>query len=505
MRVRAFAASVVALSFLLGISLLLYTRYIDDDAFITFRYARQLADGNGFVYNLGERVYGTTTPLFAILLAGWLRISGNDLPIVAEIIDLAAALGALILLWLALRRTGASPAQQVAALVIVGMSPRLWYMNTQGMETPLVLLLMVSSWYAITVERYLLAGFVAGLLLWARIDSALWLLALFPTLRGSRASAVPRFALAAGITYLPWVVFATLYFGSPIPHTVAAKWVAYIASSGTPFLSHIATIARYLSPVDLSASTEWLAPLFSSITIALASFSAIRAAKHPSLLALPAFIVLTAVSLALARATFFNRYFVPILWATLVLAGLTLGSTWEMVTKSVKPIRIIASILLVALVATIALITKVSAAEARDAQLGRNTASLRAIGLWLGTHTAVNATVLVEPLGYIGYYSNRRMIDAVGLVTPRVVDLKRQHVNANEYALQMHPDYVVVHCDDRAEAAALSRVPESKGSPAYSQVALFDPLSFNANSLGDQAVSGLSRAACYAVWQRSLP
>ncbi|MFZ1946604.1 MAG: hypothetical protein WAW06_03600, partial [bacterium] len=218
-RVRAFAASAIALSLLLGMSLLLYTRYIDDDAFITFRYARQLAEGNGFVYNLGERVYGTTTPLFAILLAGWFRISGNDLPVVAEIIDLAAALGALILLWLALRRTGASPAQQVAALVIVGTSTRLWYMNTQGMETPLVLLLMVSSWYAIIVERYLLAGFLAGLLLWARIDSALWLLALLPTLRGSRAGAVPRFALAAGITYLPWVVFATLYFGSPIPHT----------------------------------------------------------------------------------------------------------------------------------------------------------------------------------------------------------------------------------------------------------------------------------------------
>jgi hypothetical protein len=40
-----------------------------DDAFITYRYARNLATGRGFVYNEGERVLGTTTPLYAMILA----------------------------------------------------------------------------------------------------------------------------------------------------------------------------------------------------------------------------------------------------------------------------------------------------------------------------------------------------------------------------------------------------------------------------------------------------
>lgn len=47
-----------------------YTHYIYEDAYITFRYARNLANGNGFVYNVSERIYGTTTPLFTLLLAG---------------------------------------------------------------------------------------------------------------------------------------------------------------------------------------------------------------------------------------------------------------------------------------------------------------------------------------------------------------------------------------------------------------------------------------------------
>jgi len=48
--------------------------FIRDDAFITFRYAKNLADGLGFVYNPGEHVYGTSSPGFALLMAVWLFI-----------------------------------------------------------------------------------------------------------------------------------------------------------------------------------------------------------------------------------------------------------------------------------------------------------------------------------------------------------------------------------------------------------------------------------------------
>ena len=40
-----------------------------DDAYITFRYARNLAQGLGFVYNPGDHVLGTTTPLYTIVLS----------------------------------------------------------------------------------------------------------------------------------------------------------------------------------------------------------------------------------------------------------------------------------------------------------------------------------------------------------------------------------------------------------------------------------------------------
>ena len=49
-----------------------------DDAFITFRYARNLLGGLGFVFNAGERVLGTTTPLYTLLLAALAGLTRVD-------------------------------------------------------------------------------------------------------------------------------------------------------------------------------------------------------------------------------------------------------------------------------------------------------------------------------------------------------------------------------------------------------------------------------------------
>src|SRR5262245_36467174 len=44
-------------------------RFVIDDAFISLRYARNLATGHGLVYNAGERVEGYTNFLWTLFLA----------------------------------------------------------------------------------------------------------------------------------------------------------------------------------------------------------------------------------------------------------------------------------------------------------------------------------------------------------------------------------------------------------------------------------------------------
>lgn len=55
-----------------------------DDAYITYRYARNLLSGNGFVFNPGEPILVTTPPLHGLLLA--ILGAVTDLPTVANIL-----------------------------------------------------------------------------------------------------------------------------------------------------------------------------------------------------------------------------------------------------------------------------------------------------------------------------------------------------------------------------------------------------------------------------------
>src|ERR1043165_4126390 len=78
-----------------------------DDAYITFRYARNLAQGLGLVYNPGEWVLGTTTPLWAAILALGYRFGFGDLAAVATAVSAVCdAATAAILASLVLRFTG---------------------------------------------------------------------------------------------------------------------------------------------------------------------------------------------------------------------------------------------------------------------------------------------------------------------------------------------------------------------------------------------------------------
>src|SRR5260221_4694437 len=51
-----------------------------EDFLITLRYAENIASGRGFVYNPGERVLGSTTPLYTLLLALAARIHIDPMP-----------------------------------------------------------------------------------------------------------------------------------------------------------------------------------------------------------------------------------------------------------------------------------------------------------------------------------------------------------------------------------------------------------------------------------------
>ena len=87
----------------------------------------------------------------------------------------------------------------------------------------------------------------------------------------------------------------------------------------------------------------------------------------------------------------------------------------------------------------------------------------RLIGLWLNEHVAAQETVYLEPLGYIGYYSQRKMRDWPGLVAPEVVAARRKigHIPYpwgsflwGKVAEEIKPDWIVARPTEVAQMNA---------------------------------------------------
>src|SRR5690606_9328035 len=71
-------------------------RWIGDDAFISFRYARNLAEGEGLVFNQGARVEGYTNFLWTVLLAGFIAL-GLDPAQVSIVLRIGSLAGSCLL------------------------------------------------------------------------------------------------------------------------------------------------------------------------------------------------------------------------------------------------------------------------------------------------------------------------------------------------------------------------------------------------------------------------
>ena len=101
---RAIPVAILAVAGVVWVAFRLYTGMILEDALITFRYAENLAAGDGFAFNPGEPVLGTTTPLLTGLLAATSWLFGPAAsPAVAFAIACAAGLATGACLWWLLR------------------------------------------------------------------------------------------------------------------------------------------------------------------------------------------------------------------------------------------------------------------------------------------------------------------------------------------------------------------------------------------------------------------
>ncbi|MCE5228356.1 hypothetical protein LLG95_02005 [bacterium] len=106
---------------LIGVLLLMAwsDRFIQDDAFIRFQYARNLAEGRGLVWNQGERGEGYDSFLWTVLMAAPIAL-GRDPVEFSFVAGMACLLGVLLVTWRLCGRCQLTRGQAMLVLLILG-------------------------------------------------------------------------------------------------------------------------------------------------------------------------------------------------------------------------------------------------------------------------------------------------------------------------------------------------------------------------------------------------
>ncbi len=396
-----------------------------DDAFITFRYVRNLAHGLGFVYNPGERILGTTTPLYALLLTPF-AVAGIDFVTVGKIINILASTAGVFMVFLIARRAFGNWPALLAALLMAISTNNVWAAST-GMETELNVLILLLMIYVYLSHRYNTTAVLAAVALVTRPDDLILVGVVFTwqfakvIFKKESAGSVVRLLAIFLLCLLPWLIFATLYFGSPLPNSIIGKVASYRVPVAENFMAYLGQYGFTLDTPRALATT---------VLFVLGVISILR--RREDLLVPLAYFLLYSTAFIVSGARLGSGWYWQPMWpihSIIVAGGFSfIGEVSEasrigpMLARFRIPIAA-GVVLIVALVWVGALKSRFIDPRPPD---DLEWAELAAAGRWINQNTAPNATVSLETIGAVGWYSNRYIIDEGGLVSTRVAKINER-------------------------------------------------------------------------------
>lgn len=427
--------------------------FFTDDSYIHLVFARNLERGEGFSFNPGEPIYGFTSPLWMLLLAG-ARAIVTDWLVLSRALGLLFTLLAVFATFRLARAAGGSTATAFAAAGSLALNAWFLRWSLSGMETSLAAFLV-----ALGLERVLRGSrattvglAVLALAALARPEALLvFALAVVWTLttgrRGSRAPAVWG-VIAGGAILAAWELCIHAGTGSWIPTAYTVKRVHDAVTLGG-----VAREAGYLFAVV--GTTDVL--LIAAACAALWRLTRGRAAAERPTDSGPRgalrFLILWPALLAafflLSRVQFISRYWVPATPALCVVAWI--GAERAFGRRG----RVGLGALYFCQQAAVLLFLVGPQIDAFARGLDRGPVE---IGRWLRANAAPGAVVATPDIGAIGFFGERRILDVGGLVTPSMAPILARHdlpeiMEGRLYEAVGRPDYVV---DRAARAGALT-------------------------------------------------
>lgn len=458
---RHYTVVFCVLAVLIPLAYSLYTGHIWEDFFITFRHSKNLCEGNGLVYQPAERVHGFTSPLGTLLPAFCYFLTGCKSYLYAIwlfriLFCIPAFVGGGIFLLKTLEKNKIS---SLFLGILYLLEAKSVVFSVSGMETSFMLFFLAWSFYLLQRDisrNWFLLGISWLGLMWTRPDSFIYIGALIiSTIIFSKNShritlaAVLKAAAISAVFYSPWFIWAWIYYGSPIPHTVLAKAgmshhedilllfinaalrlpqrISWVFGPIYPhFITWPSMITIFGYFIGMFCFIYWLLPVKDKI------------GKTASL-------IFFFLCLYFAVMPFpYPWYFPPAAMMGLLIVTngfFTIAETGENFLprkkNAVLPLSFVAIFMF--------LIFSLTVYQMKLQQSLIETGTRRKVGEWLKKNISESDRIYLECLGYIGYFSEGKILDYPGLATPEVVKLcKKNNLSFITLVPELKPEWIVL-------------------------------------------------------------
>jgi hypothetical protein len=414
---RAEIVPLAALSLLLVAAYCgLFGQYAFDDSYIGYSIASSLISGHGFAFNSGERFVSTSAPLAVPLYAALSYLFHVSIVQAAQIASAIALAIVAFGSYAVLRRFGGATGGLIGATIMVA-SP--FTLPLWSHESLLYLACSVAAIELYLRNRFQAAAIVVGLATLFRGEALL--IVAFMTLYHLRHAGWKRAAIFGALAVAPyalWAAFAQVALGGFLSETIVAKQAQLHFPMVAPYLSGLRDYAERLFAI--TPVHAWYVLVTLLVLLCVAAALACGIINEAASWALGWCVCTTALYVTL-RLPFYFWFCSQVAAALALLAA----AAWR------RPIRMpllatvarVSALGITAIIAVFALQFLYWPGEKSSLYNWIIMPSLRGnayqtLGLWFKTHAREHDTIAYAEFGQLRYYSERNIVDYLGLVTP---------------------------------------------------------------------------------------
>ncbi len=409
-------------------------KYTPDDTYIYLQFARNILHGGGISFNPGEPTYGFTSPFWlgVITIAGKL---GAETLVAAKSIDLLFAGLTIIVVYLLAFEIIRDSAVALLAMMVCSLNIWLLRWAGTGLETSLaVFTVMVALLFALR-NRYVLSILACGIGTLVRPEifflAPLILidLAINSRERGDLIALILRLVGLYLLIVVPWLIIAYTTFGTIVPNTALAKGGFHftldeVSSTSYDILRTVAFSDGISGLILVIAFVVLLSQLRKSgAGEAIDGFEKFVVFRQ-SLIGI-GWIVTIPLIYIIGGVNVVSRYLLMILPLVVIYAFWYLDKCLIFSRISRFRYTVIFFVTALLMLQSQLLYRRYALPGIAAFQQGMEM-SLIPIGFWLNRNTPADAVVFAPDVGAVGYYSERKICDAAGLVSPTLLSYVRR-------------------------------------------------------------------------------